>query len=144
MGYFDRFVDRFPGALFFTIFVILIALIVMGLGCSTEKYTDVEKHIIQQLREKMHDPASLEIVNITSVDFYDYEHLEKLPMDLRLVMATLSLENPKVYTIDYRGKNAFGALRLNSIMAAAGKHESIKDFFSSFFFSEDDLITDNK
>lgn len=123
--------------------LVVITIIALLFGCSTEKYTEVEKYIIQRLKDKMHDPESLEIVSITSVDFYADEIFEKMPFELKLTIAKLqfeakNLDNPKVYTINYRGKNAFGALRLNSIMAVASETK-VKGVFFCLFFSEDDL-----
>ena len=131
---------------YFAVYILFIIATGMLLGCETDKYTDVEKYIIQQLRDKMHDPASLEIVNITSVNMLDYEHFDKLPRDSRIVLLIMKPKDPKerfkVYTINYRGANAFGALRLNSIIAIAG-NDSLTDLFC-YFFDESELIKNSK
>ena len=127
-------------------FITVILTITILFSCENEKYTKVEKHIIQELRDKMHDPDSLEIVNITSVYMLDYEHFDDLPRDLCIVVLVMKPKDPKnrfkVYSLRYRGTNAFGALRLNTIMAIAGEDNTTGLF--CYFFREDDLIKNSK
>ena len=130
---------------YFLIYTALIVLIAVFLGCESDPYTEVERHIIAKLKIKMHDPNSLEVIDITNMFYLDYEHFERLPRDFKIMVLLMKPKDPKenfkVYTIDYRGKNSFGALRLNKIYAIAGT-ESITGLFCHFF-TESDLIKDS-
>ena len=127
---------------FFAMLIVVSAL----LGCEREKYTEVEKYIIQQLKDNMHDPDSLEIISITSEYFLDYEHFDKFSAETALVFFSVNRADPeedlKIYKLRYRGANAFGALRLNSIAAVAGKDFGSKIY--CYFFREKDLLDIDK
>ena len=128
--------------LYYVLMLSAFALMIFTIGCEDDPYTEVEKHVIEELRAKMHDPTSLEIVNLTSVDLLSYEHFRKLPLKTRTLFLLMKPKDRKdgfkAYTVNYRGANAFGALRLNHVIAFAGK-DALTGVFC-YFFDEKDLI----
>lgn len=76
------------------------------------QYNEEEKFVIDELRESMHDPSSLQIVSISSESLLSYDGFDKWSLTDRIFL--LEKEDVEVYTIKYRGANAYGALRLGT------------------------------
>ena len=78
------------------------------------QYSDEERFVIDELREKMYDPRSLGIVSITSEDMFSYDGIGKWSETDRIYLS--GKRNVKVYTIKYSRTNAYGAFKLGTTM----------------------------
>lgn len=112
----------------------------------TRESTEVEKHVIEQLKKTMHDPYSFEVISISSVEMQDYTHFDKFAYELRyLWLKTYTPKDPlnpfKAYAIKYRARNAFNALRIASSHAIAG--ETLLFGMFCYLFDEAELAPEN-
>ena len=123
------------------VFAFLLIAASFLISCGEDaKNSNEEKVVIQSLRDSMHDPKSLEIISIKSVNLTQYEGFDDWDIDRRLVYLTLMkpkdiLKPFMVYTVVFRGTNAYGALRLNTVTAVSGTDKLTGDFCH---FIEDD------
>ena len=123
------------------LFALLLIATNFLISCGEDtKYSDEEKVVIQSLKDSIHDPKSLEIVSIKSVNLTQYDGFDDWDIDRRLMYLVLmkpkdTLKPFKVYTVVFRGTNAYGALRLNTVTAVSGTDKLTGDFCH---FIEDD------
>ena len=130
MKYFDN--------LFFA--VVLMTLVVSLFGCEKEtKKHKSEKIAIETLKTSMHDPDSFEHISTSYVDTSEYINEMKLKTtnkdaQFNLIIINKAITQSKSYEpviivkLNYRGRNAFGALIVNSTNVACG--ESIDGNFA--------------
>jgi len=102
------------------------------------------KHIVvEKLKESMHDPYSFELVSIRLAESV-YGNLNKLKQtDLREIRflgmkGDSTIPDVRIFRINYRGKNAYGALRLSTTMAAHVRNRALDEDFVHFFEYKDD------
>ena len=92
----------------------------------------------------MHDPYSFELVSIRLLEGSEaayYTKLESEDLKTILVLGELADDILDVHTfeITYRGKNAYGALRLSTTMAAHARSKlTDSDYVHFFEFKEDE------
>lgn len=90
-----------------------------------EQYSDTEKFFIEALKRSLHDPSSLDIVSMYSMQVSELNSLMEVMTRKEKNDAKLKLKlvgsNPIIYMIRFRASNAFGAIRLGSIIAMCGE-----------------------
>ncbi len=105
------------------------------------------KHIVvKRLKEAMHDPYSFELVSIRLLEGHEsfYNNKNKLKQtdltQIHILMAKTSDTIPdlRTFRINYRGKNAYGALRLSTTNAAHIRNTAFDMDFVHFFKYRDD------
>ncbi len=103
-----------------------------------------EHVVVERLKEAMHDPYSFELVSIRllkDAEAVYYTKLESEDLKNILVLQELAdnILDVRTFEITYRGKNAYGALRLSTTMAAHTKSKLADfDLVHFFKFKEDE------
>ena len=98
------------------------------------EYSEEEKFVIKKLRESMHDPSSLQVISISSESMLSYDGYDKWSLQDQLFL--LEKDDVKVYTIKYRGANAYGALRLGTAIGTYWDDDLLGP--TCYFRSEED------
>ena len=98
------------------------------------KYTDEEQFVINELKENMHDPSSLQVISIYSEDMFSYDGFDKWSLQTRMYL--IDKKDAKVFTIKYRGANAYGALRIGSATGVYWKDTILGE--TCLFIDEED------
>ena len=98
------------------------------------KYSEEEKFVINELRESMHDPSSLQVISIDSERMLSYDGFDDWSLQTRIYL--LEKEDVKVYKIKYRGANAYGALRIGEATGVYWKDSILGE--TCLFIDEED------
>lgn len=100
------------------------------------KYSEEEKFVVNELRESMHDPSSLQVISIDSEDLSSYDGFDDWPLETRFPIIMATKADAKVFKIKYRGANAYGALRIGTATSVYWKDSILGE--RCIFIDEED------
>ena len=102
--------------IFIAVFVILAVGYTFRFEILSKIYVEFE--VKSEIRKKLHDPSSLQIVEFVWLYGARANELDNVPRGLKYIMEPLFksdvVEGLRVFKVRYRAKNAYGALRLNT------------------------------